>query len=112
MYGKKESFAKWLCLIPIIGGVAITVLKPQPGKVNLFLNSSIYVTQVTWIYYICPYYYYYYYYYYHHYHYHILKGFFEPVLDGGFSMGSLVGAMVANACAAFKASESSKVYTL
>lgn len=30
-------------------------------------------------------------------------------LDGGFSMGSLVGAMIANSCAAFKASETSKI---
>lgn len=28
-YNKKVSSAKWLCLIPIIGGVAITVLKPK-----------------------------------------------------------------------------------
>jgi solute carrier family 35 protein E1 len=28
-YGKKVSTPKWLCLIPIIGGVAITVLKPK-----------------------------------------------------------------------------------
>ena len=80
VYGKSESVAKWLCLIPIIGGVAITVLKPKKGygyfePDTKFSNES----------------------------------FLQPVLDGGFSMGSLVGAMIANACAAVKNTETKKV---
>jgi solute carrier family 35 protein E1 len=63
VYGKKISIYKWLCLIPIIGGVCLAALKQNKD------------------------------------------GSFE--LD--FTIGGLVGALVANAFAAFKGNESKKL---
>ena len=68
---KPDSAAKWLCLIPIIGGVALTVLKPADPTAPLIDQ--------------------------------LFQGF--PKLDGGFSVGSLIGAMIANIFAAFKGKE-------
>jgi len=63
VYGKKISIYKWLCLIPIIGGVVLAALKQLPdGRIEL---------DFTW--------------------------------------GSLIGALVANAFAAFKGNESKKL---
>ena len=62
-YGKKISIYKWLCLIPIIGGVVLAALKQKKD------------------------------------------GSFE--MD--FTMGGLIGALVANAFAAFKGNESKKL---
>lgn len=62
-YGKKISIYKWLCLIPIIGGVVLAALKQKQD------------------------------------------GSFE--LD--FTVGGLVGALIANAFAAFKGNESKKL---
>jgi len=63
VYGKKISIYKWLCLIPIIGGVVLAALKQLPdGSIEL-----------------------------------------------DFTVGSLVGALVANAFAAFKGNESKKL---
>lgn len=62
-YNKKISIAKWLCLIPIIGGVVLAALKQKSD------------------------------------------GSFE--LD--FTVGGLIGALIANAFAAFKGNESKKL---
>ena len=62
-YGKKISIYKWLCLIPIIGGVVLSALKQKSD------------------------------------------GSFE--LD--FTVGGLVGALIANAFAAFKGQENKKL---
>jgi len=63
VYDKKISIYKWLCLIPIIGGVILAALKQLPdGSIEL---------DFTW--------------------------------------GSLIGALVANAFAAFKGQESKKL---
>jgi len=63
VYGKKISVYKWMCLIPIIGGVVLAALKQNKD------------------------------------------GSFEV----DFTVGSLVGALVANVFAAFKGNESSKL---
>lgn len=65
VYGKKLSTAKWVCLIPIIGGVCLAALKQEA-------DGSI-------------------------------------AMD--FTMGGLVGALIANAFAAFKGQESHKLMT-
>eukprot|EP01041_Mallomonas_annulata_P000173 gene173-298_t len=63
VYGKKISVAKWLCLIPIIGGVCLAALKQnKDGSIEL-----------------------------------------------DFTVGGLVGALVANVFAAFKGNESKKL---
>lgn len=63
VYGKKISTAKWLCLIPIIGGVCLAALKQKSdGSIEL-----------------------------------------------DFTMGGLIGALIANAFAAFKGNESKKL---
>lgn len=66
VYNKKISVAKWLCLIPIIGGVCLAALKQkEDGSIEL-----------------------------------------------DFTIGGLVGALIANAFAAFKANENHKVMGL
>ena len=63
VYGKKISTAKWLCLIPIIGGVCLAALKQaKDGSIEL-----------------------------------------------DFTIGGLLGALVANVFAAFKGNESKKL---
>ena len=63
VYGKKISISKWLCLIPIIGGVCLAALKQnKDGSIEL-----------------------------------------------DFTVGGLVGALIANAFAAFKGAESKKL---
>ena len=63
VYGKKISIYKWLCLIPIIGGVILAALKQNPdGSIEL-----------------------------------------------DFTYGGLIGALVANAFAAFKGNENKKL---
>lgn len=63
VYGKKISVAKWLCLIPIIGGVCLAALKQtKSGAIEL-----------------------------------------------DFTIGGLIGALVANVFAAFKGNESKKL---
>lgn len=39
-YGKKISAAKWLCLIPIIGGVALSALTLKDGKYQLDFSMA------------------------------------------------------------------------
>ena len=63
IYGKKISLAKWLCLIPIIGGVCLAALKQaKDGSIEL-----------------------------------------------DFTVGGLLGALIANIFAAFKGNESKKL---
>eukprot|EP00598_Pedospumella_elongata_P004626 CAMPEP_0184972316 /NCGR_PEP_ID=MMETSP1098-20130426/4326_1 /TAXON_ID=89044 /ORGANISM="Spumella elongata, Strain CCAP 955/1" /LENGTH=325 /DNA_ID=CAMNT_0027494573 /DNA_START=86 /DNA_END=1063 /DNA_ORIENTATION=- len=63
VYGKKISVAKWLCLLPIIGGVCLAALKQdKDGSIEL-----------------------------------------------DFTMGGLIGALIANLFAAFKGAESHKL---
>lgn len=68
VYNKKISLPAAVCLIPVIGGVAITVLKPPATG-----------------------------------------GYWPPNLAGGVNTVALFGGIIANICAAFKASESHKV---
>ena len=63
VYGKKISTAKWLCLIPIIGGVCLAALKQNK----------------------------------------------DGSIEMDFTMGGLIGALVANVFAAFKGNESKKL---
>jgi len=63
VYGKKISTAKWLCLIPIIGGVCLAALKQNK----------------------------------------------DGSIEMDFTVGGLVGALVANVFAAFKGNESKKL---
>jgi solute carrier family 35 protein E1 len=65
VYGKKLSTAKWVCLIPIIGGVCLAALKQEA----------------------------------------------DGTIAMDFTMGGLVGALIANAFAAFKGQESHKLMT-
>ena len=62
-YGKKISTAKWLCLIPIIGGVCLAALKQNK----------------------------------------------DGSIEMDFTMGGLIGALVANVFAAFKGNESKRL---
>jgi len=63
VYGHKISLAKWLCLLPIIGGVCLAALKQNA----------------------------------------------DGSIEMDFTVGGLVGALVANAFAAFKGNESKKL---
>lgn len=63
IYGKKISIYKWLCLIPIIGGVCLAALKQNA----------------------------------------------DGSIEMDFTMGGLIGALIANAFAAFKGNESKKL---
>lgn len=74
-YGKSQSMGKWMCLIPIIGGVVLASLKLKDPSAPLG-NPLNYV---------------------------------QTNIEMDFSMGGLVGALVANLFAAFKANESHKL---
>lgn len=69
-YGKKLSLAKWLCLIPIIGGVVLASLKLKDPAAGIFAAGN---------------------------------------MELDFSVGGLVGALIANLFAAFKGNESHKL---
>lgn len=62
-YGKKISTAKWLCLIPIIGGVCLAALKQNK----------------------------------------------DGSIEMDFTIGGLLGALIANLFAAFKGNESKRL---
>ena len=62
-YGKKISTAKWLCLIPIIGGVCLAALKQNK----------------------------------------------DGSIEMDFTVGGLLGALIANLFAAFKGNESKRL---
>jgi solute carrier family 35 protein E1 len=79
VYGKKISAAKWMCLFPIIGGVCLAALKQKKGDLPVFAPTPEYVTA--------------------------LAGSFE--LD--FTVGGLMGALIANLFASFKGNESHKL---
>jgi len=67
LYNAKISTAKWICLVPIIGGIAFSMLT---------------LDRRTW----------------------------QPIIDSNFfSMGGLIGALIANAFAAFKGAEQGKL---
>lgn len=74
-YGKKLSTGKWLCLIPIIGGVVLASLKLKDPNAP-FGNPIDYV---------------------------------QTNIEMDFSVGGLVGALIANLFAAFKGNESHKL---
>lgn len=74
-YGKKQSMGKWVCLIPIIGGVVLASLKLKDPNAP-FGNPIAYV---------------------------------QTNIEMDFSMGGLIGALVANLFAAFKGNESHKL---
>jgi len=66
-YSAKISKAKWICLVPIIGGIAFSMLT---------------LDRKTW----------------------------QPIIDSNFfSLGGLIGALIANAFAAFKGAEQGKL---
>ena len=67
LYNAKISKEKWICLIPIIGGIAFSMLT---------------LDRTTW----------------------------KPIIDSNFfSLGGLIGALIANAFAAFKGAEQGKL---
>jgi solute carrier family 35 protein E1 len=74
-YGKKQSMGKWMCLIPIIGGVVLASLKLKDPNAP-FGNPLTYV---------------------------------QTNIEMDFSVGGLVGALIANLFAAFKGNESHKL---
>jgi len=74
-YGKKLSTGKWLCLIPIIGGVVLASLKLKDPSAPIGNPMDYIVNNI----------------------------------EMDFSVGGLVGALIANLFAAFKGNESHKM---